>query len=504
MPDGPFFDHIVIIGLDGLRPDVVSPSLTPNLQAVVDMGCYLSNHRAVFPSETRVNLASLSTGGRTAEHGVVANYFLCPEDGFAEVQNTATAQCLGTLTARYSKRPFEVDWLGSILARHGHTFAVLATGSVGSTSFLGWDADRLGQFVFNPFQLSLSTPAELTAEIVARYGELGSEDAPRTRSIRYLTDAFLDYVWRRRKPTVSIIWFAEPDKSQHVLGPGSEGANEAIRALDGSVGRLLAWREEQENPERIGFIVLSDHGHVSVLGAVSVATALRDGGFRVGDGLADGDDIALALRSNTLGLWARGGDAALLADASALLSEQEWSGIAFSHGEPGEIYGIVPGTFSHGSVFADHPLAPPLRFTLGGDNGENRNGLPGRCYFAGKKAVGVGTHGGLHIKEMTAFGALYGGSFRPGARLAAHSSISDILPTILHCLGIEESRRFGGRVLLEAFNDTGAGSGSQQGRSRMETLSLTSGGKQRNLLRANVSSYGYVDHAWVGNKKPAL
>lgn len=50
----------IIASFDGLRPDLISPELTPNIARVKAVGTTLSAHRTVYPSETRAAFAPRS------------------------------------------------------------------------------------------------------------------------------------------------------------------------------------------------------------------------------------------------------------------------------------------------------------------------------------------------------------------------------------------------------------------------------------------------------------
>ena len=60
-PDRAQQRHLLIV-LDGLRPDYVTPALMPNLHALGERGVVFTDHHAVYPTVTRVNAASISTG----------------------------------------------------------------------------------------------------------------------------------------------------------------------------------------------------------------------------------------------------------------------------------------------------------------------------------------------------------------------------------------------------------------------------------------------------------
>ncbi|WP_177313260.1 alkaline phosphatase family protein, partial [Burkholderia ubonensis] len=61
--------HVLVVSFDGLRPDLISRRLTPNLYRMQRMGVTLSNHRTIYPSETRTGFPSFVTGAPTGAHG---------------------------------------------------------------------------------------------------------------------------------------------------------------------------------------------------------------------------------------------------------------------------------------------------------------------------------------------------------------------------------------------------------------------------------------------------
>ena len=65
--------RVIMVALDGMRPDMVDAAATPNLFALAAEGTRFANARSVFPSETRVATPSFITGCRPGAHGMVAN-----------------------------------------------------------------------------------------------------------------------------------------------------------------------------------------------------------------------------------------------------------------------------------------------------------------------------------------------------------------------------------------------------------------------------------------------
>ncbi|MDF0498948.1 alkaline phosphatase family protein [Bradyrhizobium yuanmingense] len=78
MFERPHRNRVLIVLFDGLRPDLVKPSLTPNLVRLQRRGAVLARQRTVYPSETRIALTSLVTGATPDRHGIVENSYSRP------------------------------------------------------------------------------------------------------------------------------------------------------------------------------------------------------------------------------------------------------------------------------------------------------------------------------------------------------------------------------------------------------------------------------------------
>jgi len=71
----------ILVILDGLRRDLVTPQTTPRLAAFAERAEQFAAHRTVFPSCTRVVSASLATGCHPARHGLQGNTMALMENG---------------------------------------------------------------------------------------------------------------------------------------------------------------------------------------------------------------------------------------------------------------------------------------------------------------------------------------------------------------------------------------------------------------------------------------
>src|SRR4051812_40796621 len=86
--------RVVIIILDGLRRDLVSPTTTPHLADFTAQAEWFEDYRTVFPSCTRVVSASVATGCTPARHGLQGNSVALIESGRLVLRDAGDPQFL--------------------------------------------------------------------------------------------------------------------------------------------------------------------------------------------------------------------------------------------------------------------------------------------------------------------------------------------------------------------------------------------------------------------------
>jgi arylsulfatase A-like enzyme len=75
--------RVLIISIDGLRPEAIALATMPNLQALMQISAYSLTAQTTFPSATLPSHVSMLTGLCPAKHGVDWNDYL-PEKGYAQ------------------------------------------------------------------------------------------------------------------------------------------------------------------------------------------------------------------------------------------------------------------------------------------------------------------------------------------------------------------------------------------------------------------------------------
>ncbi|RWX81451.1 alkaline phosphatase family protein [Neorhizobium lilium] len=448
--------HVVVMGIDGLRPDLVDDVTTPNLVALARAGTWSTHHTTVFPSETRGALTALATGSPAQTNGIAGNQFYV-RDGFPEQIFTETVHDWYAADERLGGQLVEATSLSETLHRIGRPFAVIASSGPGVLPALNWKGAQRDQLGFNVRHPQTAHPHAFAAGVhrslkIPAGGV--SVDGPKAA-----LKVFEQEVWPHSKPAVSILWCTEVDSAAHLYGLASDQLRENMRHCDEVVGALMAWREAQPERDSITLLVVSDHGHVTIGGLVSVADSLCVGGFKAAASFVDPATDLLVRPGRAAGIWLRKHDPVLLHEVASFMTEQAWFGGAFScAGAPGSIHGRVEGSLALELLGAGGARAPDLFVQLGNTADDVAGGTGSVYYDAGDYDLrpGGGTHGGLHRGELSAVLAGYGAGLGQGCVSSTPSAITDIAPTILSLLGVPQPHTMTGRVLRELTTDAPA------------------------------------------------
>jgi arylsulfatase A-like enzyme len=111
------YDHVVIVSLDGLRPDAIDMTDAPNLRMLRAQGAIATEARTITHSYTLPSHTSMLTGVDTDQHGLVHNNFT-PSRGFVRVppifywahdEGFATAMFVSKPKLRHIAIPGSVD-----------------------------------------------------------------------------------------------------------------------------------------------------------------------------------------------------------------------------------------------------------------------------------------------------------------------------------------------------------------------------------------------------------
>src|SRR6476660_9786057 len=115
--DGPA-RRILIIVVDGLRPDYVTREAMPRLVHLGERGIVFTAHHSVVPTVTRVNGSSLVTGAYPETHGLLGTAIYVPSVSRTRVLDTSKREDLQEVE-RADGRLLTAPTLGEILEKAG-------------------------------------------------------------------------------------------------------------------------------------------------------------------------------------------------------------------------------------------------------------------------------------------------------------------------------------------------------------------------------------------------
>lgn len=178
--------RVVIVSIDGLRPDAVFPSSMSNLITLMQTGAFSLGAQTVFPSVTLVAHASMLSGVCPSKHGLLWNEYL-PERGYApgtDLFDLAHAAGLKTIMYVSSNKLRQIVEaasidrfiyiedrdsviMGSLVSHFPEDFGLLFVHLV-ATDIAGHDAGWMSQHQSHTIHLADEALGMLLAELDAR------------------------------------------------------------------------------------------------------------------------------------------------------------------------------------------------------------------------------------------------------------------------------------------------------------------------------------------------
>ena len=467
--------RILIIVFDALRPEFVTPDLMPNLHAFAEAGVRCASHHSTFPTETRVNQSAVITGCYPHRHGVVANNFPLP--GTDEVVRTGDDLAFEAMLSAMDGPLLEAPTLGGILAENGRSYATISAGTSGGGRLINLDAEAAGSIRYTLRRPDASVPAGFEDQVSAGIGPIPEYQRPAVAWNRHAVDAWLEII-DPQEPDVSLLWLCEPDESFHWHGIGSAESLEAIRGVDATFGEILTRKADVIEDGGLQIVAMSDHGQISLAGAkIGLKDRMRSDGFDV-DGSPP--DYVVSVH-NAGGIWVRDRDPDLIARAVEWLEPKSWIGPLFTRAG-------IAGTLRHDDLCVDHARAPDIYLALSHANAKNQFGVVGLCADNAPYPIGGGCHGGLSRFELRNVLALGGSAFAAGLTSSQPTGNIDILPTVLHLLGMPVPPDIDGRILTETL--PGGDPAAQP-----DLLSIGTG--RTRLSVTEMGNTRYLERAWT-------
>jgi arylsulfatase A-like enzyme len=144
-------------------------------------------------------------------------------------------------------------------------------------------------------------------------------------------------------------------------------------------------------------------------------------------------------------------------------------------------------------VSIDHPRAPDLLFTTRRFDADGREHPLGHCLDLGAKPAAGSTHGGVHEEELKNVVFVQGPEFRESHVSEMTGGLIDIVPTMLHLLGIPQPKEMRGRPLADLMRD---GAPCEDTLPTQETAAVSAGDYHQSLRFRRLTRRTLVDHGW--------
>ncbi len=463
---------------DGLRPDFISRELTPNLSRLAERGVRFADSHAVFPTVTRCNSASISTGALPANHGIPGNSLYARDVDQSGPLSTGDRRTLEALRRMRGGRVLLRQTLAEHVAQAGGNAVIVGTGSPGCSLLQHPQVEECGDMLLNPALIVGHDRAALEAT----FGPIPSRSVPCTELNVYFTCVITEFVVPELQPRLLTFWHTDPDGAQHQGGAGHPDAMEGIRDADRNLGAILDTFERLGLAEETDVVVTSDHGFSTIGDRIDISAALIEAGVKQS---ADSTDVVVADGM----IYVPDGDASTVQCIVELLQRIEAVGPIFTRtlGAP-----LAPGTLPLSAAGAGGEFAPDVLFSFNWSDDENEHGVPGMCWASPSSYRGM--HGSLSPWEVRNTLVAAGPDFKQGIVSDVPAGVVDIVPTLLHALELDAAQPLDGRVLEEALVDGPAPAAVSVER---ETLTAEAPGFAQELHTSTVGRARYVDFGRV-------
>lgn len=478
----------LLIVLDGLRPDYVRPDIMPNLYALGQRGVVFQHHHSVYPTVTRVNASSISTGSYPATHGLMGNSVFFPAVDPRRFLDTSDRETLLKIDASEKGRLLTAPSLGDILQRAGRTLLVVSSGSGGSAHLL--NHTLAGAILHNEF----AHPEALYAEMSAALGPNPPEATPNSAQNRRAVDAFLRIGLPKIDPSVTLMWISDPDTTAHEHGVGHPTTIEALKREDEEIKRLQDGLAAAGQLDRYNIWVTSDHGFTTSSQPANLAALLTPFAGTLADGTP-------RIVSGGGAIYVRDHDRATIDGVVNALQHTEGIGAIFVPGATrGSLDGRLPGTLSFDAIRWSHARSADVLYSPDWTDAKNAYGFPGIT-----RAGGVAGHGSTSPFDVHNVLIAAGPDIKQKLPIDTPSGNVDFAPTFLRLAGIAVPPTMEGRILEEALRDgpDPAGLKVESTEHRVKTAdgvyTLTA---FFSTLQSGLGSFRYFDYTKV-DRRPA-
>lgn len=317
--------YVIVFVWDGLRPDVLIDNKAkkniPNLLSVADEGVEFKDHHSAYPTFTMNNAQAFATGDYAGKSGFYGNNLYQPwranivygiannanglnitRDFLAPIftedykilkaldqPNTDTklneplvlvstlfqeAQKAGLKTAVVGKSgpAFFQDYTAKgIILDEKHVWPLSFAKELQSHNI---KIPKLTPNAYKKDELKISLQnGDPTATEKIFYLEGSNEvtdpsiaiSSPFKQKNEYMAEIFINYILPKKDPQLSVLWFRNPDTTEHIYGPGTLPYYDALASNDKILGNLIKKLKEINIYNKTNIVIVSDHSHSNIV-----------------------------------------------------------------------------------------------------------------------------------------------------------------------------------------------------------------------------------------------
>jgi predicted AlkP superfamily pyrophosphatase or phosphodiesterase len=257
-PSGRVTNHVLIISVDGLRPDAIEQFGATTIQRLMREGSYAPDAQTILPSTTLPSHTSMLTGVDPAVHGVTWNSDETRERGHVKVPTVfGLARASGLTTAAF---------FGKSKLNHIHSAATLDHVHA-FDSWLPWRGS-----------------GARTARLVGRHLE-------------------------RARPNLLFVHLIEADYAGHLFGWMGRRYGNAVRDADAAVASMLVHADAHLGRGQYTVILTADHGGHGRTHGTDLAEDTTIPWIVWGEGVRAGTELPFGIRTTdtaATALWLLG------------------------------------------------------------------------------------------------------------------------------------------------------------------------------------------------------
>lgn len=213
---------LILISIDGFRPDYLDRFAPPALLKLANDGVRADGLIPQFPSKTFPNHYTIVTGLTLAHHGIISN-------------NIRDAAIPGEFTLSNREVQSDPRWWG------GEPIWNTAERQGRKTAAMFWPGSEV-----------------MIGGHRGTYWMPYDDKMPHADRVNKILD------WLRlpegERPSFLTLYYSDVDNAGHRNGPDSEEVKDAVMRVDKSIGDLVAGVQQIGVSDRVNYVVVSDHG----------------------------------------------------------------------------------------------------------------------------------------------------------------------------------------------------------------------------------------------------